>query len=298
MERLGWVLGGSFVTCCLALSWVEYRPTAEGIDVNLVFDPDILPERFVVSLGDGGRGARVPQPPMPGSTYVFDGACADHSLLETIHCVGAFFISPLASDVVFRVIEVVPITQQSRRHGGFGDWLIELCGSSGRRESGLTCRLTTHWTGEGRVRHLITNRLDLRSSVIFGIYKHRREIALFLEQVRLSPAQRFLLGSGKGLSPFRLFGTLLILRVWQWVIRRVRRGQQGMAAAVGELRHDVLGFLPRDEVVRCPLDGPDARAQASGAKQKEGLTVSLLRSPRAAAEMRNWRAADAALTHG
>jgi hypothetical protein len=288
------VLGSSFVTCCLALSWVEYRPAAEGIGVNLVFDPDLLPERLVLVSDDAGWDAPLRQSPVTGATYVFDRACADHNLLETIHLVGAFFISPLDRDAVFRVLEVAPITHHSRRHGGFGDWLIELNGSSRRHEDDLTCRLTTHWVGEGTIHHLITNRLDLRSSVVFGIYKHRREIASFLEQVRLSPAQRSLLGSGRGLSPLRLFASLLMLRAWQWIARRVRRRRHELTTAMEELEHDVLGLLPRDDVIQYPLN---ARGICSSASEA-GLTASLLRSPQAATEMRNWRSADAGLTLG
>jgi len=145
MDRLNWALGSSFVTCCLALSWVEYRPATDGIDVSLVFDPDLLPEHLVLSSGDGGGSAQGLQRPARGATYVFDQACGSYSLLETIHFVGAFFISPLARDAVFRVIEVMPVTDWSRRHGDFGDWLIELTGPSRRHTSSMNCRLTTHW---------------------------------------------------------------------------------------------------------------------------------------------------------
>ncbi len=298
MDRLNWALGSSFVTCCLALSWVEYRPATDGIDVSLVFDPDLLPEHLVLSSGDGGGSAQGLQRPARGATYVFDQACGSYSLLETIHFVGAFFISPLARDAVFRVIEVMPVTDWSRRHGDFGDWLIELTGPSRRHTSSMNCRLTTHWAGEGTVHHLITNRLDLRSPVVFGIYKHRREIASFLEQVRRSPAQRSLLGGGRGVSPMRLFGSLLILRAWQWATRRVQRGQQEMTRAMEELSHDVLGLLPYSDMIRLPSDSQDTPASTFRVKCEEGLTASLLRSPPAAGEMQNWHAADAALTHG
>lgn len=298
MEHLSRMLGGSFVTCCLALSWVEYRPTAKGVDVNLVFDPHLLPERLIVSPDEAESGARWLQRPVPGATYVFDEACTRHNLLEAIDLVGAFFVSPLDRDAVFHVLEVAPVTERSRRHGGFGDWLIELHGYSQRHKRGLTCRLTTHWTGEGTVHHLITNRLDLRSPVVFGIYKHRREIASFLEQVRHSRTRRFLLGSGRGLSPLRLFGSLLILRVWQQVAGWMRHGQQEVSRAMAELSHDALGRIPPNDMAHYPPGWHTMRPLTPRAEQKEGLTTSFLWSSQTLAEMQNWRTADAALTHG
>jgi hypothetical protein len=178
-------IDATIIDLCLKMyEWAKFRTRKGAIKLHMRLDHDgYLPDFAVITEGRRHESRIVRQFPFEaGSITVFDKAYVDFAFFGDLCRRGAYFVTRLKDNALYRVIENRPVPKHS---AVIEDTLIELEGFYPAKKCPYPLRIVTYYDKEGdRLFSFLTNNLALAASTIAAIYKERWNIENFFKALK------------------------------------------------------------------------------------------------------------------
>jgi len=229
------ILDSTFIQCCAAMAWATYKKTKHGLKAHLLLDLRLIPEKLVVTPGNGSDRDILRQIIKRGVTYIFDRGYNCYELFEQMSLAGAFFITRLLDNAVYQIVELFPLDPEAVRQGVVGDHRIRL-GVPATQVS-VYFRMIIYQAPDGRFFRFLTNRCDLPPLVICDMYRYRWQIELFFRWIKQNLKVKRFIGRSENAVLIQLYAALITFlllqilaskaegmkRVTRWLLLRIKR---------------------------------------------------------------------------
>jgi len=229
------ILDSTFMQCCTAMAWATYKKTKNGLKAHLLLDLRLIPEKLVVTAGNGSDRDILQQIIKRGVTYIFDRGYNCYELFEQMSLAGAFFVTRLLDNAVYQIVELLPFDPETVQQGLLGDYRIRL-GVPATQVS-VYFRMIVYWAPDGRIFRFLSNRWDLPPLVICDMYRYRWQIELFFRWIKQNLKVKRFIGRSENAVLIQLYAALITFlllqifaskvegkkRVTRWLLLRIKR---------------------------------------------------------------------------
>ena len=229
------ILDSTFLQCCASMAWATYKKTKNGLKAHLLLDLSLLPEKLVVTAGNGSDRDVLRQIIKRGVTYIFDRGYNCYELFAQMSLAGAFFVTRLFDNAVYQIVETFYLDPEAILQGLIGDYRIRL-GVPATQVS-VCFRMIVYWAPDGRIFRFLSNRFDPPALAICDMYRYRWQIELFFRWIKQNLKVKRFLGRNKNAIFIQLYAaliTFLLLQIFtckaegkkhvnRWLLLRIKR---------------------------------------------------------------------------
>ena len=187
LEEMIYAFDSSTIELCLKLCpWAEFHHGKGAFKMHTLMDLRGSIPTFVLLTPGKVNDAKVMDkiPVERGSFYLMDkGYVAFEKLHKYFHQKGAFFVTRAKDNMVYDVIESMPVDKNS---GVLSDESIRLIGYYSIKKYPDTLRLVVYEDFEaGKVYHFLTNNFSIEDPLtIAELYRERWQIELFFKWIK------------------------------------------------------------------------------------------------------------------
>ena len=180
-----YALDSSTIDLCMSIfPWALFRTTKSGVKLHTLLDlRGSIPAFIHVSNARMGD-VKVPVllVPGPGAFYVMDRAHLDFTRLNTIHTMGAFFVTRAKSNTRFRRRYSQPVDKST---GLLCDQTVVLTGAQTRDKYPQPLRRVKYRDPEtGGTFNFLTNNFAVPALTVADLYRNRWRVELFFKWIK------------------------------------------------------------------------------------------------------------------
>jgi hypothetical protein len=178
-------IDATVIDLCLSMyEWAHFRRAKGAVKLHMRLDHDgYLPDYAVITDGKHHESKVVRQFPFtPGSITVFDKAYTDFTLFNSLCIMGAFFVTRLKENAVYKVLASLDIPKNG---SVLSDCLVQFTGTATKKKCPHILRIVTYYDKKhDRIFHFLTNKMNLGALTIAAIYKDRWAIENFFKALK------------------------------------------------------------------------------------------------------------------
>jgi hypothetical protein len=217
---------GSLLPALPKMAWALWRDDDHrAAKMHVHFDVFRgIPADVTVTHGSGSERQQLRQMLLPGRVYVIDRGYEEYQLFQDIVDARSSFIARVQDDVVYKVLEERPLTEEAKAAGVVSDVVVKRLGTDHHKNvvkqpvrivKVQTDKLDAN--GKPNVLVLVTNLLDLPADLVALGYKHRWAVELFFRWLKCILGCRHLLANNKnGLEIQVYLGIIASLLISLW----------------------------------------------------------------------------------
>ena len=210
LDALGklYCVDGSVFPAVATMLWAEYTSQHRAIRLHLCFELNrMIPVHFLMDTGKSNEKKALLQMLEAGVTYIADRGYYSFQLLATIAATSAFFVFRAKSNLVYTLVERLPVNlpdtvQHLFRH--VTDRRVGLTNAEGRP----TYRLVSFWVGQEQYL-ILTNRLELTTFQVILLYAYRWQVELIFRFLKRSMNGLHLLSHSKEGATIHFYALLI-----------------------------------------------------------------------------------------
>ncbi len=173
------------ISLCIELfPWAEFRRKKSGIKLHTLIDlKGNIPSFVLLSQAKMHDVKALDHLPVePGAIYLVDKGYLDFKRLFRIHQTGAFFVTRLKDNMLYRVVKSRTVDKTT---GLLCDQSIRLTGSKTSAAYPERLRRVKYRDSEANIVYeFLTNNFTLPALVIAKLYKHRWQVELFFKWIK------------------------------------------------------------------------------------------------------------------
>jgi hypothetical protein len=185
IDAVVYAFDSTTISLCLKLfTWAEFRKRKAGIKLHTLIDiRGNIPSFVLLSQAKMHDVKALDHLPVePGCFYLVDKGYIDFNRLFRIHQAGAFFVTRLKDNTLYRVLESRPVDKTT---GVLCDQIIRLTGIKTSAAYPERLRRVKYRDSEtGIVYEFLSNNFTLSAMVIAKLYKQRWQVELFFKWIK------------------------------------------------------------------------------------------------------------------
>jgi hypothetical protein len=209
--------------CAEVFDWATFRRTKGAVKLHLKLNHEgYLPAFAVITEGAEHEinQARV-MSFAPGTIVVFDRGYLDYEWYYRIGQGGAFFVTRLKKNAVYKVVSRRALPQRSHI---LADDEIVFEGSSGVKCPQVLRRVVVWDAVNQKEIALLTNHLDFGATTVAAIYKDRWQVELFFRALKQNLQVKTFLGTSANALKTQLWTALIAVLILRYLQLRAQFG--------------------------------------------------------------------------
>ncbi len=212
-------IDASTIDLCLSVfDWAKYTKTKGAIKLHMRLDHDgYLPNFLLVTDGKvADVTAAWKFPYEKGSISVFDRGYNDFSLYHHINDRGAFFVTRLKSNTLYKVTKGHQLPTDT--DGCIvSDSTIKLTGNAAEKDCPELLRVVESIDTEGRTIKFLTNNHELTANTISEIYRERWKIELFFKEIKQNLKIKTFVGTSENAVMTQVYTALISILLLKYL---------------------------------------------------------------------------------